>query len=367
MPGRLPATRPTPSQGISLTAHSYSQPPSGEVVPHVPLTHVMLAREETPRVLGWAMFRYALVSRHFLTPVGFLLVAALVAVLVLREPLAGGLAAVLLVLAPVMLYLRCLRRARAVAPPGFTLGLGVGATHLAVRHAVATRVTPYAKWATVERRGRTVVLRTRRGGVLPLPTELVTPALEQLESLVEATAGMMHPVDEIPGAAPEVRPVAAQRLPYAFECSRATQRQLTRAVMVRRLLTPRILAVVVVDLLILLSPLALGGSWLWAGLPASVTLLALTLGAWGVHGRLGRTAGAGAVIRAGVGAEAMVLEDPSGRVTIPFRGVERIHVMRHAVLVRSQLRSTVLLPRAVLPDAEIRRAQGTVAWLRSRR
>ena len=36
-------------------------------------------------------------------------------------------------------------------------------------------------------------------------------------------------------------------------------------------------------------------------------------------------------------------------------------------MIRSQLRSSVLFPRAVLPDAELRRAQSAVDWYRSRR
>ena len=36
-------------------------------------------------------------------------------------------------------------------------------------------------------------------------------------------------------------------------------------------------------------------------------------------------------------------------------------------MVRSQLRSFIIFPRAVLPDVELRRAQGAVEWFRSRR
>jgi hypothetical protein len=73
------------------------------------------------------------------------------------------------------------------------------------------------------------------------------------------------------------------------------------------------------------------------------------------------------VIRAGVQEDALLFEDATGRATIAYRGVDRMDITRHAVLVRSQLRSTVLFPRALLPDAELRRAQGAVEWFRSRR
>ena len=132
-----------------------------------------------------------------------------------------------------------MRSARAYAPPGFTLGLGLGRTHLAVRHAVATTVTPYADWQSVVRRGDTVVLRTRRGGVLALPAELVLPALEQLQALVEGCGRRTPPVLSA-GHAP---------LPYAFECTRSTRSQLAWAATTRQLLTPSMIAIGAVDLL----------------------------------------------------------------------------------------------------------------------
>ena len=73
------------------------------------------------------------------------------------------------------------------------------------------------------------------------------------------------------------------------------------------------------------------------------------------------------VFRAGVRDDCLVLEDATGRATIAYRGVDRMFVMQHAAVIRSQLRSTVVFPRAVLPDAELRRAQGAVEWFRSRR
>jgi hypothetical protein len=318
----------------------------------------MLAREETPRLLARALFRCWITSRAYLVQFGILLAATLGVALVFRSTLGAAAVAVVVVLNPVLLFVRCLRSARAFAPPGFTLGLGVGATHLALRHAIATTVTPYASWQSVVRRGDTVVLRNRRGGVLPLPAELAEPALEQLQALVEAAAS------EPP---PGVPPVDAP-LPHAYQCTKATRGQLARAALTRSLLHPGMLALAVVDVLMLLSPLFLPGySWFWAAWPACVTLILVGVTWWSAWRRLGLSASPGMVIRAGVRDDALVLEDPTGRATIAYRGVNRMYVTRHAVLVRSQLRSTVLFPRAVLPDAELRRAQGAVEWFRSRR
>ena len=169
--------------------------------PQVPLTHVMLAREETPRLLARALFRFWITSRSYLVQVGILLGAALAAVLILQSVLSAALVVAILVLTPALLYLRCMRSSRAYAPPGFTLGLGLGRSHLAVRHAVATTVTPYASWQSVVRRGDTVVLRSRRGGVLALPSELVGPVEDVL------------PVDlRIPGCPPTPEAIAAALL-----------------------------------------------------------------------------------------------------------------------------------------------------------
>jgi hypothetical protein len=318
----------------------------------------MLAREETPRLLARALFGYWMTSRAYLVQVGILLAAALGAALVLRSTLSVVVVVAVLVLSPVLLYARCQRSARAYALPGFTLGLGLGATHLAVRHAVATTVTPYASWQSVEHRGHTVILRTRRGGVLPLPVELVLPALAQLQALVGAAAGATAPAPQA-GDAP---------LPHAYECTRSTRRQLAWAVTTRQLLTPTMIAVGAVDVLLLVSPLVLRGMpWFWATLPIGATLVAVAVGWWGARRRLAACASPGMVIRAGLRDDALVLEDATGRAIISYRGVDRMYVMRNAVLVRSPLRSVVLFPRAVLPDVELRRAQGAVEWFRSRR
>ena len=347
-----------PPQGTPLIAHSYSNPPTGEVNPQVPLTHVMLAREETPRLLARAVFRCWITSRAYLVQFGILLAATLGVALVFRSTLAAAAVAAVVVLHPVLLFVRCLRSARAFAPPGFTLGLGVGATHLALRHAIATTVTPYSTWQSVVRRGDAVVLRNRRGGVLPLPAELAEPALERLQALVGAAAS------EPPPAAPRVD----APLPYAYQCTRATRAQLARAAWTRSLLHPGMLALAVVDVLLVVSPLFLPGySWFWAAWPAGVTLFLVGVAWWSVWRRLGLSASPGMVIRVAVLDDALVLEDPTGRATIAYRGVDRLYVTRHAVLVRSQLRGAVLFPRAALPDAELRRVQGAVEWFRSRR
>ena len=326
--------------------------------PQVPLTHVMLARDETPRLLARGLFRFWMTSRGYLVQVGILLVVALGGALWLRSVLSVVVVAVL-VLTPALLYVRCQRSARAYAPPGFTLGLGLGTTHLAVRHAVATTVTPYAGWQSVEARGDTVILRTRRGGVLPLPAELVHPALAQLQALVGAAAGT-PPVSPQVGDAP---------LLHSFECTGSTRSQLAWATTIRQqLLTPGMLALAAVDLLLLASPLVLRSMpWFWAMIPAVLTLVVVATGWWSSWRRLAVSASPGMVIRAGLRDDALVLEDRTGRATISYRGVDRIHVMRNAVVVRSQLRSFVVFPRAVLPEVELRRAQGAVEWFRSRR
>lgn len=319
----------------------------------------MLAREETPRLLARALFRYWVASRVYLVQSGILVVGTLGVALFLRSALAAAVVAAVVVFNPVLLFVRCLRSARAFAPPGFTLGLGIGTTHLALRHAIATTVTPYATWQSVVRRGDAVVLRNRRGGVLPLPAELAEPALVRLQALVEAAAG------EPP---PSVAPPVDGPLPYAYECTRATRGQLARAALTRSLLHPGMLALVAVDVLILVSPLLLPAySWFWAAWPVGVTVVLLGATWWSAWRRLCLSASPGMVIRAGLQDDALVLEDPTGRATIAYRGVDRMHISRHAVLVRSQLRSTVLFPRALLPDAELRRAQGAVEWFRSRR
>ena len=326
--------------------------------PQVPLTQVMLAREETPGLLARELFRHWITSRGYLVGVGMLVLAAGATALVFRSPFTAAVAVAVIGLNPVLLYVRCLRAARAYAPPGFTLGLGLGATHLAVRHAVATTVTPYATWRSVVRRGDTVVLGTRRGGVLALPAELVLPALEQLQALVNAAA------DETPSV-----PAAGDApLPYAYECTRSTRSRLAWAATTRQLLTPSMLAIGAVDLLLLVSPLVLPGMpWFWAVLPIGLTLVGVAVAWWNAWSREGVCAMPGMVVSAGLRDDALVLEDSTGRATISYRGVDRMYVMRHAVLIRSQLRSSVLFPRAVLPDAELRRAQSAVDWYRSRR
>jgi hypothetical protein len=318
----------------------------------------MLAREETPRLLARALFRYWITSRNYLVQVGILLVAAVVAAAILRSVLSAALVLAILVLTPVLLYVRCMRSSRAYAPPGFTLGLGLGATHLAVRHAVATTVTPYASWQSVARQRDTVMMRTRRGGVLPLPAELVLPALEQLQALVRGAANDQPPVLAAGDAS----------LPYTYECTRSTRSQLAWAATTRQLLTPSMIAIGAVDVLLLVSPMILRGMpWIWAVLPIGLTLVGVTATWWSAWRREGVCAMPGMVISAGLRDDAMVLEDSTGRATISYRGVDRMYVMRHAVLIRSQLRSSVLFPRAVLPDAELRRAQSAVDWYRSRR
>jgi hypothetical protein len=318
----------------------------------------MLAREETPRLLARSLFRYWMTSRSYLIQLGVLALIVGALALVFRSTLSLVVGCGVLLFVPVAVYLRCLRSARAFAPPGFTLGLGLGATHLALRHAVATTVTPYAGWRSVERQGEAVVLRTRRGGVLPMPVELVGPALEQLQALVAAADGEPPAVAE-----PTETP-----LPHAYECTPSTRGQLAWAVTVRQLRTPGMIALAVFDLLMLGAPVVLRGySWFWAAWPAAVTLLLVALGWWGAWRRLTATSSPGMVFRAGVRDDCLVIDDATGRATISFRGVDRMTLMRNAVVIRSQLRSSVVFPRALVPDAELRRAQSAVEWFRSRR
>jgi len=318
----------------------------------------MLAREETPRLLARSLFRYWMTSRSYLIQLGVIVAIIGLLALVFRSTLSLVVGIGVLLVIPVALYLRCLRSARAIAPPGFTLGLGLGATHLALRHAVATTVTPYASWRSVERQGEAVVLRTRRGGVLPMPVELVGPALEQLQALVTGARG----------ASPTAAVTADAPLPHAYECTPSTRGQLAWAMTLRQLLTPGMIALGVFDLLMLAAPVVLRGfSWFWAAWPAGVTVLLVGLAWWGAWRRLKATTRPGMVFRAGARDDCLVLEDATGRATISYRGVDRMTLMRNAVVIRSQLRSMVVFPRDLLPDAELRRAQGAVEWFRSRR
>jgi hypothetical protein len=318
----------------------------------------MLAREETPRLLARSLFRYWMTSRTYLVQLGVLVTLVAVVALVTRSTLSLVVGVGVLVVSPAAVYLRCLRSARAFAPPGFTLGLGLGATHVALRHAVATTVTPYASWRSVERQGDAVVLRTRRGGVLPLPVELVGPALEQLQALVAGAAGQ-------PATALEL---TNEPLPHAYQCTRSTRGRLARALTVRQLLAPAMIALTVVDVVLLATPLLVPGMpWFWAAWPAAVTVLLVGVSWWAAWRRLGATSSPGMVFRAGVREDCLVLEDATGRATISYRGVDRMTLMRNAVVIRSQLKSWVVFPRDLLPHAELRRAQGAVEWFRSRR
>ena len=91
--------------------------------------------------------------------------------------------------------------------------------------------------------------------------------------------------------------------------------------------------------------------WFWAAFPIGLTLVGVAAGWWSAWRRLAVSASPGMVIRAGLRDDALVIED-STVATISYRGVDRMFVMRNAVLVRSQLRSVVLFPRAVTPDVE---------------
>jgi hypothetical protein len=328
------------------------------VDPQVPLTHVMLAREETPRLLARAMFRYWITARSYLVQLAVLVALVAVLAVVFRSAPSVVVGLGVLAFAPVALYLRCRRSARAFAPPGFTLGLGLGATHLAIRHAVATTVTPYASWRSVERQGEAVVLRTRRGGVLPMPVELVGPALEQLQALVAGAGSQPRPTVE----------AADEPLPHAYECTSSTRGRLAQAATLQQLRTPGGVALGVLSALALVAPLLLDGlGWLWACWPLVVTVGFVAGTWWSSWRRLAACTRPGMVVRAGIRDDCLVLEDATGRATIPYRGVDRMTITRHAVVIRSQLRSHVVFPRAVLPDAELRRAQGAVEWFRSRR
>ena len=120
--GTLPANAAVAIAGIPLTAHSYSGPPTGEVDPQVPLTHVMLARDETPRLLARALFRFWMTSRSYLVQVGILLAVTLGAALVLRSVLSVAIVVAVLVLTPALLL-----------RPVSALGAGVRAARVHAR------------------------------------------------------------------------------------------------------------------------------------------------------------------------------------------------------------------------------------------
>ena len=147
--------------------------------------------------------------------------------------------------------------------------------------------------------------------VLALPAELVLPALEQLQALVDAAADETSSVLSA-GHAP---------LPYAYECTRSTRSRLAWAATTRQLLTPSMIAIGAVDLLLLVSPLVLRGMpWFWAVLPIGLTLVGVAVAWWSAWRREGVCAMPGMVISAGLRDDAMVLEDSTGRSPSPTGG-----------------------------------------------
>ena len=311
----------------------------------MPLTHVMLAREETPRLLARALFRYWMTSRGYLVQVGILLAVALGAALVLRSTLSVVVVVAVLVLTPALLYVRCQRSARAYAPPGFTLGLGLGATHLALRHAVATTVTPYVSWQSVERLGDAVILRTPRGGVPRCPRSSCSPRWRSCRP----SSGRG------PNAA--TRSAGRRRAPAArLRCTRSTRSQLAWAATIRQVLTPGMLVLAAVDLLLLVSPLVLRGMpWFWAAFPIGLTLVGVAAGWWSAWRRLAVSASPGMVIRAGLRDDALVIEDSTARPPSPTGGRPNV---RHAERGPGPVTATQRRP---LPARRPPRCRGSVA------
>lgn len=363
---RLSLPTATESQGITLTANSYSNPPTGEVDPQVPLTHVMLARDDTARHLAWALLRQAILSRALLITVGVELVVAVLLATVFHSPGTALFLLFMAVVTPLAVAYRCWRGAAAIAPAGFTLGVGLGPQHLAIRHAVATSTTSYSAWKAANQVRDVVVLKTKRGGVVPLPAELFGADLPRLQELIAHAEETPPP----PSTGPD--------LPFQFVCTAHT-----RGRMLRVLLLPTARGVGVVALAALLvgaglsilpssrraSSLALGWpslAWLVFTVVV-VTVLLAGLTALLLWRRLAASTRPGTTIRAGASDAALVVEDATGRVTIPFQGIRKVTTTRHVVLIRSALRSQFALPRELLPDAEITRIRAAVEWFRSRR
>ncbi|MEO7236876.1 MAG: hypothetical protein ABIW80_16085, partial [Lapillicoccus sp.] len=161
-----------------------SRAPTGEVDPRVPLTHVRLSRDDTAPLLARAILFSWWRSRVVIVQAALAAVAAVVLWFVVHQPVTAAIITACLVAGPAVLALRARRAAQAMAPAGFTLGLGLGDTHLAVRHAVATVVSPYASWASVTPHGEVVRLVSRKGTLLVVPAELVGADLPRLQALV---------------------------------------------------------------------------------------------------------------------------------------------------------------------------------------
>ena len=173
-----------------------SRAPTGEVDPRVPLTHVMLSRDDTAPLLARAILFSWWRSRAVMLQLALGAAAAGV-LFAMHQPVTAAFVTACLVAGPAVLVLRARRAARAMAPAGFTLGLGLGETHLAVRHAGGTVVSPYASWASVTPHGEVVRLVSRRGSVLVVPAELLGADLPRLQQLV-ATAAPAHAGADLP-------------------------------------------------------------------------------------------------------------------------------------------------------------------------
>ena len=350
----------------------HSQPPTGEVDPQVPLTHVMLARDDTAPLLARALLRAWLRSRAYAVEAGLIVLTAVVLVLGFHQWYAGIILAGMLVLMPVLLAVRARSVARSLAPAGFTLGLGLGQNHLAVRHAVATVVSPYAAWASVAEGRGVVRLVTRKGALLVVPAELVGPDLEQLRAHIGSAPGASV-ADPAAHAAADTRatrePEEQPELPLAYTCTRATRGQLTRAAVLVRLRRWPTLLVLLGTLMVIGLAVASPRTTSWTTAALALLIVAGLLAAdVGVVWRsLGSGLKPGQVVRAAVRADALVVRDATATATMAFQAIDRIVVTRHAVVLRSPTASLLVLPRPLLPETDLARMRGAAGYFRARR
>ena len=303
----------------------------------------MLAREETPRLLARALFRLLDDVAGRPRPGRPSPRRRAGAALVLRSALSVVVVVAVLVLTPALLYVRCQRSARAYAPPGFTLGPGTRCDaprgparrrdhgdpvrQLAVGRAARGRRDP------AHPAGRRPPVA--RGGSC-------SPRWRRCRPSSGPRPERRHPLRR-----PATRPCRTPTV-HSVDTEPAAS-----AATIRQVAHPGMLVLAAVDLLLLVSPLVLHGMpWFWAAFP---------------DGPDPRRRRGGLVERLASPRRVCEPRDghPSGparrrpghrgfdrQATISYRGVDRMFVMRNAVLVRSQLRSVVLFPRAVLPDVE---------------
>ncbi len=321
----------------------------------------MLAREDTAGLLARAILSARFRSRAAALEAGLAVTASLLLFAVWHQPVSAAVVLAVLLLSPVGWGLHARSAGRALAPAGFTLGLGLGQTHLAVRHAVATVVSPYSSWQSAARIGEVVALVTRRGGLLVVPAELIGAQLPRLQTLIR-TAG------DAEGDAERVTEVAGD-LPLAYECDRSTRPHLVLAALVLRVRRPAALALLAVDLLavvlVVLSPRSASRGMLLICLGFSLVVVGIeAVSAWQ---RLATSCRPGMVIRGAMRDDALVVGDATGTATVPFHGIATMTTTRHAIVLRSRIKSVIVLPRPLLTEPDIARMRGAIDYYRDHR